>query len=566
MLQLSIMRLLIVFLTFLQPGSGWSDLLTNGDFESVREDGWTYRGQNDGSYGVFSEPTRPGTRSYMLQLNDNDVAGYSSISQKVAIDPGKIYQLSFEVFHEGTALNPGMITHSAFLDGNLIFEHHPNSSTQNPGWYRRQATFRARRPEAEILIRLSGIAQREESTSLIDNVRLVESDETLPAPFLRGKPLQWEQNEGRMAVAIAYVDLEGGFKAGYEPLERHRDFTGEYPPLCYASDGWDPELGNLDTFSELIPKIQPWVELGVVPIIRAETAFSKIAEIGNRQHDTYFREWARQARLWGFPLILQPWAEMDRAPELHSGAFVRAWRRVHDLFEAEDARNVLWFWTPSELSGESRRYYPGHSLVNLIGSDGDDPVQVYQQHLTYSSRLRFAFSGNRSLASPPRWLTTARDEQRTQFPNVLFYSHLDLGFLESRPGQAEAYAKMMAEPHIIHRVAQLTPPLVKAVLSREGDSAVVAIENVGGRNAPPSSKLKVQFWSLDPRGSSWERGRIGRAKWVTLDQGEQRSFKQAWSELDGRKFYVSIDRAADSTFMEEITAPDDVVVFSEVSE
>lgn len=61
-----------------------------------------------------------------------------------------------------------------------------------------------------------------------------------------------------------------------------------------------------------------------------------------------------------------------------SGAdgFIRAWRRVHDIFGAAGASNVAWVWcvnwndNPAEPANVAARYYPGDAYVDWIGVDG----------------------------------------------------------------------------------------------------------------------------------------------------------------------------------------------------
>lgn len=555
------MRLLIVASVLILANPSRGELLTNGDFESVRQDGWSYRGENDGSHGIFSEPTLPGTLTYMLQLAGKKASGFSSISQKFEVVPGQTYRLSLEIFDGLPVSSNADLKHSAFLNGNLIFENKPRLGHPETGWYRRQATFRAREPEAEIVISIRGRADREESTTLIDNVRVVPIDLDFPSPLLRGKPLKLPESNDQLAIAIGYANAEGGMSGGYEPLERHLDFTGYYPPLCVFDGDWDLSRKDLESFSKMIPSIQPWIELGVVPIIRVNSSLPKLDEITDREHDDFFRAWARQARNWGYPLVLRPWSGMDQDPNLNSGAFVRAWKHVHEIFTAQDARNVLWYWTPRELNDESRRFFPGASLVDLAGCDGLEPTAAYAEHLKHTRRVAFAFSGDFALDALPVWLANRPGDVAANFPAAQFYTHPNLELIETWPKAAEAYYKLITTPTSRKRLAQATPPAIEATVTRKGDTASVVVKNLGGVNALRQSKLKVQFWSANPEVQVTSAQQVGKDRWITLRQAEDRLLRQDWSAQGQSPVYVTVDRSIDASFLTDIIDKTDVLLF-----
>tara|TARA_R110002096_G_scaffold91625_9_gene207305 strand:+ start:18817 stop:20493 length:1677 start_codon:yes stop_codon:yes gene_type:complete len=557
------MRLLTVLVALVTTNLCQGELLINGDFESPRQDGWNYQGENDGSHGVFSEPSRPGTLTYLLQLAGSGKLGFSAISQKFAVTPGQTYRLSLEVFDGVPVSSNADLRHSAYLDGQLVFEKKPRLGHPVTGWYRRQATFRAQRSEAEILIKLNGVAGREESTTLIDNVRVLPIEREVPAPLLRGKPLRFPESSDRLAVAIGYAKPGGGMYGGFEPLERHLDFTGHYPPLCVIRGDWDLVRKDLESFSKMIPAIQPWVRSGVVPIINVHSSLAKVRDISSRKHDDFFRAWARQARNWGYPLVLRPWAGMDHEPDLNSGEFVSAWKHVHEIFAAQDARNVLWYWTPRELNGESRRFFPGISQVDLVGCDGLEPTAIYAEHLKHTGRTPFAFSGDFALDALPVWLANKPEDVVANFPSAQFYTHPHLEMVETWPKAAEAYAHLMAGSTSIKRLDQATPPELGVEVSRKGEAAMVAIENKGGQHALRQSRLKVQFWSANPTIPAMNAQEVGKARWITLRQGEKRVLRQNWADQGTSPVFATIDRSTDSTFLSGVTDDGDTLVFHE---
>jgi hypothetical protein len=113
-------------------------------------------------------------------------------------------------------------------------------------------------------------------------------------------------------------------------------------------------------------------------------------DIASGSLDTYIREYARDVRDWGSPVLIRlicaefngshnrncsPRANPNLTPDL----FIQAWRRVVDIFRQEKATNVSWAWiaasvppTPGSPWGRDRdiaSYFPGSSYVDWIGVD-----------------------------------------------------------------------------------------------------------------------------------------------------------------------------------------------------
>jgi hypothetical protein len=108
-------------------------------------------------------------------------------------------------------------------------------------------------------------------------------------------------------------------------------------------------------------------------------------------YDAVIRDEATRLARFGYPVILRfapemngfwyPWAEAPtgniRGEYRNSnrlGDFVKAWRHVHDVFDAVGATNVVWDWSPNVWYYGQKypfsEYYPGDRYVDLIGIDG----------------------------------------------------------------------------------------------------------------------------------------------------------------------------------------------------
>jgi len=100
--------------------------------------------------------------------------------------------------------------------------------------------------------------------------------------------------------------------------------------------------------------------------------------------DELIRTNARLVASYKKPMFLR-WAwEMNGDWFDHSGPkngrkpadYIRAWRRVYDIFTSEGATNAVWVWCPFERSVPDEKwnavdaYYPGDDYVDWVGIDG----------------------------------------------------------------------------------------------------------------------------------------------------------------------------------------------------
>jgi hypothetical protein len=85
------------------------------------------------------------------------------------------------------------------------------------------------------------------------------------------------------------------------------------------------------------------------------------------------------ARAWG--------PEHGNAP----ADFIRAWRRIHDLFRTSGATNVVWVWSPSVSAPSPRAYDPGPEFMDWAGvRSGGKPVMVCDREAVSEEALNDA--------------------------------------------------------------------------------------------------------------------------------------------------------------------------------
>jgi hypothetical protein len=173
------------------------------------------------------------------------------------------------------------------------------------------------------------------------------------------------------AVAGAYFDFTA------EP-GKLADFLGAIRAKgCVPSVTWDPkDYGKKDD-----PEA-----------IRYQKTFLALIDAGH--FDPRLDAWAAVFRDFAQPVLLRFAHEMNGDWYPYGGggdadgdgepdgpqAFIRAWRHVHDRFEAAGVRNVIWAFCPNGEDFPDRewnrpfRYYPGDAYADMI------LVDVYEHH------------------------------------------------------------------------------------------------------------------------------------------------------------------------------------------
>ena len=119
---------------------------------------------------------------------------------------------------------------------------------------------------------------------------------------------------------------------------------------------------------------------GALPLMVWEPFEPSIAEIADGASDAYTRKFARAVRTLNLPLAISfghemngnwyPWGTTATDPV----DYVRAWRRIHDIFLEVGAANVIWVWSPNNINPVPqvplKPLYPGDSYIDWIGVVG----------------------------------------------------------------------------------------------------------------------------------------------------------------------------------------------------
>jgi len=127
------------------------------------------------------------------------------------------------------------------------------------------------------------------------------------------------------------------------------------------------------------------VQAGLIPLIQLNPWRVSEQQIASGVWDRHIENYANDVKKFGCTVILSFGHEMNGwwypwgAPRTSPANFIAAWRHIHDIFEQEHVRNVIWSWDPSHQHGEiasgkiaaaASEWYPGDKYVDWIGLDG----------------------------------------------------------------------------------------------------------------------------------------------------------------------------------------------------
>lgn len=134
-----------------------------------------------------------------------------------------------------------------------------------------------------------------------------------------------------------------------------------------------------------------WESQDQVGNITADQPDFRLSRIYGGAFDDYIRSYARGIKAAGLPVIIRfdhemngnwyPWSEWSDVQGVPvngnaQGDYPKAWRHVHDIFQAEGANALtVWLWSPNRVNricGQRRpeAFYPGDGYVDWIGMSG----------------------------------------------------------------------------------------------------------------------------------------------------------------------------------------------------
>ncbi|MBF0100869.1 MAG: hypothetical protein HQK77_08185 [Desulfobacterales bacterium] len=312
------------------------------------------------------------------------------------------------------------------------------------------------------------------------------------------------------------------FEDGTEPqndwsieLNRVNETFGRHHTLIGYFGSWANANNDYNSFDLFLNN--QIIGLGAVPVVtwepwRAgggpEQPDYSLQNISDGAHDTYIRQYAKDAFTFGKPVILRMMHEFNGVYYPWSGyrnnndpsLYIKAFRHIVDIFKQEWANNVEFVWSPN-FSADSRvpapsnnieAYYPGDAYVDWIGVSGynwgvDKQMQA-QGWLTYPQLYDSEMFGN--------FLTSMKKNHPSK--KILIAeigsnegddTHLKSEWIR------EAYASIGSNP-MIHGVVWFNNSAVHDASGLTADFRVIA--NQGDSNEPSGDVMKAYKLAMDP--------------------------------------------------------------------
>jgi hypothetical protein len=166
------------------------------------------------------------------------------------------------------------------------------------------------------------------------------------------------------------VTVQGGVDMAR--IEAFADAVGTRPNLVSIFESFDDEFAASE--------VRKVYEYGGLAAIRWEPFDIPMRDIAAGKHDDYIRAFARAVHALNLPIALSFAHEMNGhwyswgTKGTTAEEYVAAWRHIHQIFQQEEATNVLWTWTPNVINPVPRvrlaPLYPGDEYVDWVGIDG----------------------------------------------------------------------------------------------------------------------------------------------------------------------------------------------------
>lgn len=276
------------------------------------------------------------------------------------------------------------------------------------------------------------------------------------------KPYTTSRKQLLHPARILLGAFDNEMKESFESIVALEDSVHTTFPLVHIYTAW----GSKQEEQFPAEQVKNIISLGSVPVITWEPWLNDFTEdqypdghipddpnkngmkdVAAGLYDSYIKEWAAEAKQIGKPMFVRLGHEMNDGYRYGWGPqnntpqdFVAAWRHVHDLFDRQGARNIIWIWSPHPAYS-FREFYPGDDVVDYIGAGvlnygtiavwsqwwtfNDivekyyDSVEVYKKPVMITEFGSLAVGGNRA-----RWYADALGSLPRRYPlirSVLFF-------------------------------------------------------------------------------------------------------------------------------------------------
>jgi Glycosyl hydrolase family 26 len=188
------------------------------------------------------------------------------------------------------------------------------------------------------------------------------------------------------------IDAYGGIGTSWAQfqtgvLQREADMGRAFDGIGIHYDGggtWGGVFGMVDP-AYFSPRREQWAhDHGSFPAVTWTPNYT-ISQMNNGAADAIWAKAANYFKTYNFPIMLRPFHEFDlpyvpwaAVPSAGNGnvnscgaPFNAAWQRMVNIFKANGATNVGFWWTPFEGANRNcvNMSYPGDAYVDWVGSD-----------------------------------------------------------------------------------------------------------------------------------------------------------------------------------------------------
>jgi chitodextrinase len=177
------------------------------------------------------------------------------------------------------------------------------------------------------------------------------------------------------------IDMWGGigtttsqFQAAIASRESFigRSFDGIH--VHYGGGGSYLGISNCVAPDRIAERLPQWIHSRGSMALVSWAPDRSIADVNSGAVDQCFRNVADHLKSFNFPIMLRMWWEFNLPSPPWSGCgqpFIDAWRRVVNIFKAQGATNVGFWWVPYEHADHAcaDSSYPGDQYVDWVGSD-----------------------------------------------------------------------------------------------------------------------------------------------------------------------------------------------------
>ena len=179
----------------------------------------------------------------------------------------------------------------------------------------------------------------------------------------------------------------GEYDGVEQAVKRNSDITGYFQSWA---DDFRPDAVE-DAWRKGHIPLMTWESQDQIGVVASSQSTYTMSNIYGGQFDSYLHRYAAGIKALGLPLIIRfdhemngswyPWSEIrgwdgGSVNGNHRGDYVKMWRHVHDIFQAEGANDyVIWLWSPNRVNKipsqpEPMTFYPGDDYVDWVGMSG----------------------------------------------------------------------------------------------------------------------------------------------------------------------------------------------------